>query len=235
MTPSLPHQDQTLLSTLRARFADQANFPWEREWPLHAEQSGASVLIGVMPRPQGLSVLLTRRTDHLHHHPGQISFPGGRLEDSDASPTEAALRESEEEIGLSADQVEILGVLPDYGTSSGFRVTPVVGLVSADFEPRLDAFEVAELFSVPLHFVLQTANYQRHRVQYNGGVRHFFAVPHAGRFIWGATAGMLAMFAAFVSSTHQLHAEGPTATPQVPPTDVGASAAARPESGVYSG
>jgi 8-oxo-dGTP pyrophosphatase MutT (NUDIX family) len=229
MTSALPCQDQDLLIALRARFASRASFLWEDEWPVHAEQSSASVLIAIAPRAQGLSVLLTRRADHLYHHPGQISFPGGRVEDSDASPIQAALRESEEEIGLSAEQVEVLGSLPEYGTSSGFRVTPVVGLVSASFEPRLDAFEVAELFSVPLHFVLQTANYQRHRVQRDGSVRRFFAIPHAGRFVWGATAGMLAMLAAFMSS-----AEYPGKARRCGQTDVRASTAAQPESGVYS-
>ncbi|HSD35949.1 MAG TPA: CoA pyrophosphatase [Rhodocyclaceae bacterium] len=200
-------------------------------------QSGASVLIALVPKPQGLSVLLTRRTDHLYNHPGQISFPGGRIEAGDASPIEAALRETEEEIGLPLNLVEVLGVLPDYGTSSGFRVTPVVGLASPDFAPKLDDFEVAELFDVPLDFLLNASNYQRHRVERQGLVRHFYAVPYPGRFIWGATAGMLAMFAAFM--THQDSTqETMRAQADTQPSgqaDLGATAPAAVMSGVYSG
>ncbi|MEC5386369.1 CoA pyrophosphatase [Uliginosibacterium sp. H3] len=232
-------QDQ-LLSTLHQRFARNAQFAWEEEWPLQDGQSGAGVLIALTPKPYGLSVLLTRRTDHLYNHPGQISFPGGRIEASDASPVDAALREAEEEIGLPADQVEVLGVLPDYGTSSGFRVTPVVGLTHSGFVPRLDDFEVAELFDVPLQFLLHTANYQRHRVERHGQVKHFYAVPYPGRFIWGATAGMLAMFAAFM--THPLAGlENARADGQElagarlsERADLGATTPAAAASGVYS-
>jgi 8-oxo-dGTP pyrophosphatase MutT (NUDIX family) len=230
-------QDQSLLATLRQRFSRKSAFPWEVEWPVQDGQSGASVLIALTPKPQGLSVLLTRRTDHLYNHPGQISFPGGRIEASDASPIEAALRETEEEIGLAAAQIEVLGVLPDYGTSSGFRVTPVVGLAPPDFEAKLDEFEVAELFDVPLQFLLQAGNYQRHRVERQGQIRHFYAVPYPGRFIWGATAGMLAMFAAFMThpstsdaSSHEQAGARPSGQ-----ADLGAAAPAEALSGVYSG
>jgi 8-oxo-dGTP pyrophosphatase MutT (NUDIX family) len=230
-------QDQALiatsLATIRTRFAASAAFPWEAEWPLHGEQSGASVLIAITPQPQGLSVLFTRRTDHLYNHPGQISFPGGRIEATDASPIAAALRETEEEIGLRGNQIEVLGVLPDFGTSSGFRVTPVVGVASDGFEPRLDDFEVAELFSVPLHFLLQTTNYQRHRVERQDTVRHFYAVPYAGRFIWGVTAGILAMFAAFMAHM-EMGREQATAR-QSGQTDLRAAASTEVASGVYSG
>lgn len=226
MTPS---PDLQLIAALRQRLAQVRTFSWEAEWPLHPDQHGASVLIAIVPEPQGASVLLTRRSDHLYHHPGQISFPGGRIESDDASPVQAALREAEEEIGLRADQIEVLGALPDYGTSSGFRITPVIALANPDFVPRLDAFEVAELFSVPLGFVLQTSNYQRHRVQRQDAIRHFFAVPYPGRFIWGATAGMLAMLAAFMAhDADALH------HPSMP-TDLGARPTSQAESGVYSG
>lgn len=209
-----------LIASLRTRFANRADFAWKPEWPLESGQSGASVLIAITPMEDRAVVWLTRRTDHLYNHPGQISFPGGRIEQHDASPVAAALRETEEEIGLAPSQVEVLGALPDYGTSSGFRVTPVVGLAAARFVPKLDAFEVAELFGVPLDFLLDTNNYQRHRVQRGADVRHFYAVPWAGRFIWGATAGMLAMLAAFINTP----APDPAAEP-VPDT----------ESGVYFG
>jgi 8-oxo-dGTP pyrophosphatase MutT (NUDIX family) len=226
-------QDQSILTTLRQRFASNASFPWEAEWPVQDGQNGASVLIALVPKPQGLSVLLTRRTDHLYNHPGQISFPGGRIEAGDASPIEAALRETEEEIGLPADRIEVLGVLPDYGTSSGFRVTPVVGLAPSEFTPKLDDFEVAELFDVPLRFLLHAGNYQRHRVERQGQVRHFYAVPYPGRFIWGATGGMLAMFAAFM--THQEITQEQTDTRLSDPADLGAANPAEAATGVYSG
>jgi 8-oxo-dGTP pyrophosphatase MutT (NUDIX family) len=217
-------ENEQLLASLRRNFANKAPFTWDEEWPVHGDQSGAGVLIAIVPQAHGLAVLLTRRTEHLYHHPGQISFPGGRVEDSDASTIDAALREAEEEIGLHRNQIEVIGTLPDYGTSSGFRVTPVVGLAPPDFIPKLDAFEVAELFSVPLRFLLDAANYQRHRVQRDGVVRHFYAVPYPGRFIWGATAGMLAMFAAFMAQ-----AAAPATR-----ADLGAPAAGMSASGVYS-
>ncbi|MBP8276472.1 MAG: CoA pyrophosphatase, partial [Propionivibrio sp.] len=104
----------------------------------------------LVARGQVPTVLLTRRTDHLHHHPGQISFPGGRVEEADTSPIDTALRETQEEIGLDRRHIELIGTLPDYLTGTGFRVTPVVGLVTPPFELTLDAFEVAEAFEVPL-------------------------------------------------------------------------------------
>lgn len=177
----------------------------EREWPSEqpAGQAGApaAVMLALHQRDEALHLLLTRRTDHLHHHPGQISLPGGRVDKEDADAFAAALRECEEEIGLTAAQIEVLGRLPDYGTLSGFRVTPFVALVAPDYQPRLDSFEVAELFSVPLNFVLDRGNYQRHRVERGPQRRHFQAVPWQGRFIWGVTAGILAMLAAFVAES----------------------------------
>ncbi len=143
-------------------------------------------------------MLLTRRTDHLNHHAGQISFPGGRREPEDGSLIETALRESCEEIGLEPSAVEVLGILPEFATPSGFRITPVVGLLPADAPLALDEFEVAEVFEVPLDFLLQAGNYQRHRIRWFESERQVYAVPYSGRFIWGATAGILAMFAAFL-------------------------------------
>lgn len=151
----------------------------------------AAVLVPVVARSEALSVLLTRRTDHLHHHPGQISFPGGRVEDTDVSPVMTALRETEEEIGLAPERVELLGELPEYLTGTGFRVTPVVGLVHPPFDLKLDAFEVAEAFEVPLSHFLDPANHQWHSHVYRGRMRHYYAMPYDGYFIWGATAGML--------------------------------------------
>ena len=151
----------------------------------------AAVLFPIVLRDEGHTVLLTQRTAHLRDHAGQISFPGGRVEDEDPSPVATALRETEEEIGLSRAHVEILGYLPEYRTGTGFRVTPVVALVKPPFELALDAFEVAEAFEVPLAFLLDPANHQRHSLHYRGALRHFFAMPYGDYFIWGATAGMI--------------------------------------------
>jgi 8-oxo-dGTP pyrophosphatase MutT (NUDIX family) len=136
-------------------------------------------------------VLLTQRTAHLRDHAGQVSFPGGRVEDEDPSPVHTALRETEEEIGLAREHVEVLGFLPEYRTGTGFRVTPVVALVRPPFTLALDPFEVAEAFEVPLAFLLDPANHKRHSLHYRGALRHFFAMPYGDYFIWGATAGMI--------------------------------------------
>ncbi|HEX9195581.1 MAG TPA: CoA pyrophosphatase [Azonexus sp.] len=151
----------------------------------------AAVLFPIVLRDDGHTVLLTQRTAHLRDHAGQISFPGGRVEAADASPLHTALRETEEEIGLSRKQVEILGYLPEYRTGTGFRVTPVVALVTPPFELAIDPFEVAEAFEVPLSFLLDPANHQRHSLHYRGALRQFFAMPYGDYFIWGATAGMI--------------------------------------------
>lgn len=161
----------------------------------------AAVLVPLVLREHALTVLLTQRTDHLHHHPGQISFPGGRLEAGDAGALEAALRETEEEIGLARDHVEVLGKLPEYRTVTGFAITPVVGLVRPPFDLRLDAFEVAEVFEVPLSFLVDERNRKRHRIEYRGALREFYAMPYEGRFIWGATAGMLVSLAGLLEGT----------------------------------
>ena len=151
----------------------------------------AAVLVLLVARGQVPTVLLTRRTDHLHHHPGQISFPGGRVEEADTSPIDTALRETEEEIGLDRRHIELIGTLPDYLTGTGFRVTPVVGLVTPPFELTLDAFEVAEAFEVPLSHFLDPANHEQHSIVHEGRVRQFHAMPYQGYFIWGATAGII--------------------------------------------
>ncbi|HQU78982.1 MAG TPA: CoA pyrophosphatase [Azonexus sp.] len=151
----------------------------------------AAVLFPIVLRDNGQTVLLTQRTAHLKDHAGQISFPGGRVEAEDESPIHTALRETEEEIGLAREHVEVLGFLPEYRTGTGFRVTPVVALVTPPFELALDPFEVAEAFEVPLAFLLDPANHKRHSLHYRGALRHFFAMPYGDYFIWGATAGMI--------------------------------------------
>jgi 8-oxo-dGTP pyrophosphatase MutT (NUDIX family) len=151
----------------------------------------AAVLIPLLLNQDGLSVLLTQRTDHLHDHAGQISFPGGRMDPVDLSPHDTALRESQEEIGLDPNAVEIIGNLPQYLTVSGYSVTPVVGLVKPQAEYAFDAFEVADVFEVPLHFLMDPANHQVRVWESDQGSRRFYSMPYENRFIWGATAGML--------------------------------------------
>lgn len=155
------------------------------------ELTPAAVLFPIVRREEGDTVLLTQRTAHLKDHPGQISFPGGRVEPEDGSAVDTALRETLEEIGLAEEHVEIIGFLPEYRTGTGFRVTPVVGLVTPPFAITPDPFEVAEVFEVPLDFLLDPANHQRHSVHYRGALRQYYAMPYQDYFIWGATAGMI--------------------------------------------
>ena len=151
----------------------------------------AAVLVPIIDRPEGMTVLLTKRTEHLNAHAGQISFPGGRLEPHDDGPVAAALRETEEEVGLDPDRVSIVGRLDLYITRTGYEITPVVGIVDPPFEVTPDSFEVAEVFEVPLAFLVDRANHQRHSRYYKGARRQFYAMPYDDRYIWGATAGML--------------------------------------------
>lgn len=151
----------------------------------------AAVLVPLVNQRDGVTVLLTRRTEHLNDHAGQVSFPGGRAEADDPSLIHTAIREAEEEIGLSPGAVEVLGRLPDYQTGTGFRVAPIVAWVEPPFAVTPDPFEVAEVFEVPLIFFLDPANHQRHRREIRGETREFFAMPYGEHYIWGATAGML--------------------------------------------
>ncbi len=186
---------------------------------IQAEQTvPAAVLIPLVWRPdgaeQGLTprVLLTQRTEHLKKHAGQISFPGGRAEPDDASLVATALREAQEEVGLAPDRVEVLGSLPPYITGTGFEVTPVVGLIEADRHEhdalRLspDAGEVADVFEVPLSFLMNPAHHQRHAVEYQGRALSYFSMPWRPQpdlpeyFIWGATAAMLRNFYRFLAA-----------------------------------
>ncbi len=170
--------------------------------------SAAAVLVALILREHGLNVLLTRRTDHLREHAGQISFPGGRTEPSDGGAAATALREAQEEVGLDAGCVEVIGCLPDYTTVTNFVVTPVVALVRPDVQLTLDPFEVAEAFEVPLHFLMNPAHHRWHRIELAGEARLFLSMPWsttdtagAAReyFIWGATAAMLRnLYAALV-------------------------------------
>ena len=151
----------------------------------------AAVLVPVVNRPDGLTMLLTQRSADLPDHPGQISFPGGRVEPDDASLAHAALREATEDVGLPSERVAILGELSPYETVTGFRVTPVVGWVEPPFALMPDPVEVADIFEVPLAFLLDPANQQRHFRMQGERRRDFWASPYGERYIWGATAAML--------------------------------------------
>ena len=151
----------------------------------------AAVLVPIVARPDGATMMLTKRTDHLDHHPGQISFPGGHIEPNDGSAEAAALREAEEEVGLQHSEVEIVGRLDQYITRTGFSVVPVVGLVNTDYTVDLDTFEVAEVFEVPLAFLLDADNHRRDHRIHQGVKREFYAMPYGDYYIWGATAGMI--------------------------------------------
>ena len=151
----------------------------------------AAVLVPIVAHADGLTVLFTRRTVHLKAHSGQVSFPGGRAEPGDPSIEFTALREAEEEIGLPARRVEVLARLPEYFTRTGFRVTPVVGLIQPPLDLVPDSREVDEVFEVPLAFILDSANHQRATRELNGRTVGYYVIEHNGRTIWGATAGML--------------------------------------------
>lgn len=162
----------------------------------------AAVLVPLVMRGKGGDaphVLLTERTAHLSTHAGQIAFPGGKVDDADADETAAAVREAHEEIGLETRFIHVLGSLPAYVTGTAFVVTPVVALVEPAFELRLNPFEVADAFEVPLAFLMDPANHKRHAFDWEGARREWFSMPYIDpggmpareRFIWGATAGML--------------------------------------------
>ncbi len=153
----------------------------------------AAVLVPLVAHPEGMRLLLTKRTAHLHDHAGQISFPGGRVDPEDQDEIATALRETEEEIGLARRHIEVIGRLPDYLTGTGFQVAPVVALVHPPFELLADTFEVAEIFTVPLAYLMNGAHHERRSAEFPNrpGRRSFYAMPYEDYFIWGATAGML--------------------------------------------
>jgi len=157
-----------------------------REQPIRP----AAVLIAVIDRPQP-TVLLTQRSAHLNEHAGQISFPGGKIDATDASPLDAALREAQEEVGLTGDFIDPIGYLDLYGTSFGFRILPTVARVKPDFSLTLNPWEVKETFEVPLEFLMTPGNHQRKTRDWKGIPRDYYAIPFGDRYIWGITAGIL--------------------------------------------
>jgi 8-oxo-dGTP pyrophosphatase MutT (NUDIX family) len=150
----------------------------------------AAVLIPVIEHDEP-SVLLTQRAAHLPDHPGQVSFPGGKIEKTDASPMASALREAQEEIGLDPRLAQPLGYLDLYMTTLGYRIVPVVARLKPSFTLKLNPMEVDNVFEVPLSFLMNEANYQRHSREWQGLTRHYYAITHAERYIWGVTAGIL--------------------------------------------
>jgi len=204
--------DQLLPDALRRRFV--APPAWEPETAIERrfnerQPTDASVLVPLILRDDELTVLLTQRTDHLTDHPGQISFPGGRAEPEDADAIATALREAQEEIGLHARHIDVLGALPTYTTGTGFVVTPVVALIEPPFTIEADPFEVAEVFEVPLSFLMSPANHRHHAIEFGGVRREFLSMPWQGvdtageprhYFIWGATAAMLRNLYRFLSA-----------------------------------
>lgn len=162
-----------------------------RESVIANAKKHAAVLIGLIERKGSVNVILTKRTEALNNHSGQVAFPGGRIDDDDASPEAAALREAWEEIGLDINEVEIMGRLPDYYTGSGYRVAPVIGFVreGADFEINPD--EVDYMFEVPLAFLMDVANHTTTSRMWKERERFFYEMPYQEHYIWGVTAGMI--------------------------------------------
>ena len=180
---NLPPRDQLLTADDLEKQGEAARAPAEP----------AAVLLLVVNHAEP-AVVLTQRTSHLAHHAGQIAFPGGRREGSDESPERTALREAAEEIGLDDRRVEVLGRLPEYRTSTWFAVTPIVGWAEPPMSWRPDPHEVADVFEVPLAFLLDPRNHRYESAFFRGRMRHYWAMPYGERFIWGATAGMIVTF-----------------------------------------
>ncbi len=151
----------------------------------------AAVLVPLVPRETGLHMILTQRTEHLSRHAGQVAFPGGRIDDTDENPVAAALRETEEETGIDRGYVETIGFLDTYLTGTAYRVIPVVGILRHGFTVTPQQSEVADVFEVPLAFLMNPKHHERHSREWQGRERFYFAMPYEGRYIWGATAGMI--------------------------------------------
>lgn len=188
----------TIRQRIEAAFEGPGVSPESADGPSWRETPGresphrpAAVLVPLIDRGDGMTVLLTRRTAHLRSHAGQISFPGGRMEETDPTPEDTALRETEEEIGLTREEIRLLGRMAVRETGTGYRVVPIVGLIDPPFQPLPDPSEVAEIFEVPLDFVLDPANHRfESRIQ-RGIERQFYVLPYRNYYIWGLTARLL--------------------------------------------
>ncbi len=183
--------------TERLRIRLDQNSSWDEERKLIEQDMqsrkliSAAVLVPIVNRGDRTTIIFTQRASHLTDHGGQISFPGGRVESTDESVEHTALRETEEEIGLQRKYVKVLGRLPEYYTRTGFLVTPVVGWIEPEFTLQPDSFEVAEVFEVPLAFLLNPDNHQQKSIMWEGKERRYYAMPYEHRNIWGVTAGIL--------------------------------------------
>jgi 8-oxo-dGTP pyrophosphatase MutT (NUDIX family) len=175
---------------LAPRRGDHALNPPAPDARAFANATPAAVLAPIVARPNGPTVLLTQRASNMRSHSGQIAFPGGKI-DMDETPLAAALREAKEEIGLDPSAVEPLGWLDPYLTGTGYRIMPLVGIVDPSFTPAINPGEVEDVFETPLSFLMNEANHQRHAREWQGRLRHFYAMPWQERYIWGATAGIL--------------------------------------------
>ena len=170
---------------------DHENQPQPVPIPDEKRAVPAAVLIGVVPRAEGPTVLLTQRSAGLRKHSAQVAFPGGRVDAVDGSPVVTALRETEEEIGLPRERIHTLGFLDAYLTGTGYRIVPVVALIEPPFSLTINPHEVDEAFETPLSFLLDPANHKREGREWQGQYRTYYAMPFEGRYIWGATAGMI--------------------------------------------
>ncbi len=200
-TADLRRRAHGVLAPLKSRISSEVEVPAGRsDFELNPEmkilegaerKQTAAVLIPVIERENQASILFTQRTDEMPTHAGQISFPGGKMDARDANVVETALREAHEEIGLEAEFIDTIGFLDDYVTSTGYRISPLVAIVRQGFSITPDQSEVADVFEVPLSFLMNAQNHEMHTREWRGAHRKFYAMPYESRFIWGATAGML--------------------------------------------
>ena len=184
---------EALIRALSGQGPDSSDFDLNPETVLSPGRvlRPAAVLIAICERPEGPSVLLTKRASGLKHHPGQIAFPGGKIDATDPTPEAAALREAQEEVGLNPALVQVLGRLPAHETVTGYTVLPILAHVSACFAPRAEAGEVEEVFHVPLAHLTDLSAFRVERRMWRGQWRRYYAVPYGPYYIWGATARML--------------------------------------------
>jgi 8-oxo-dGTP pyrophosphatase MutT (NUDIX family) len=194
LTEDFEHRLRTRLDPLDAAAATartRSDNDLNPDWDNHPETRPAAILAPIVKRASGWTMLFTERAKETPAHPGQISFPGGRVQENDASATETALRETFEEIGLARRFISPIGAWDRYDTITGYRVTPIVALVDPGFDLILDPREVAAVFEAPLDFLMDPANHEKREAEYRGRRRFYYVMPYEGHFIWGATAGMI--------------------------------------------